>query len=70
MSSGDILTVIALAGVTLSAIYCASLLISWRSGAAADLKARVNLRALYRTPIYHTKKLLATRPARPADRAD
>jgi hypothetical protein len=64
MSSGDVLTVIALAGVILSVIYCASLMISWRTGAAADLKARLNLRALYRTPLYHTKKLLATRQPR------
>jgi hypothetical protein len=68
MSEGDILTLVALSGVALSATYCALLLISWRSGAAAEVKARLNLRALYRRPIERTKKLLATRQERTADR--
>ena len=70
MNAEDILTGVALSGITLSAIYCASLMVSWRTGAAAELKARVNLRALYRTPINRTKKLLAPRAPRTGDKAN
>jgi hypothetical protein len=59
----DLLFVVMIGGVVLTCLYLVNECISWRSGKAIDLKARLDLRELYKK-VYSTTKPYVARVIR------